>query len=233
MVLALDLQKYISTIPLFDGLPAREQHELALIARIRTFAKGETIFHEGDEARGFYVIISGRVKIYKLSEDGKEQTLHIFGPGEPIGEAAMFAHECFPAHAQALEASRTIFFPRAALIELFKQHPSLAMNMLALLSRRLRRFAQLVEDLSLKEVPTRLAAYLLYSSKRAKDQDYLHLDISKAELASVLGTIPETLSRILSKMNKQGLIRLQGRQIRILDRSSLEQLARGKKGRMF
>ena len=129
---------------------------------------------------------AGKIKVFKLSPDGKEQILHVFGPGEPFGEASVFAGHHFPAHAEALEQSRVFFFPRAAFVELIKEDPSLALNMLAMLSRRLRTFATLVEDLSLKEVPGRLAAYLLYvSEQRAKTND-LKLDIAKNQLASLL-----------------------------------------------
>jgi CRP-like cAMP-binding protein len=221
-------QTHMPPVPLFEGLPPGQQQELALIASTRTFRKGQVIFSEGDEGKGFYVVIAGKVKVYKLGGDGKEQILRIFGPGEPVGEAAVFAGERFPAHAEAMEESRTLFFPRASFVELIKKNPSLAMNMLALLSKRLRTFAQLVEDLSLKEVPSRLAAYLLYLSRRSEQKaDELCLDIAKGELASLLGTIPETLSRILAKMSKQGLIHIQGRHIRILDRAGLEQVAKG------
>jgi CRP/FNR family transcriptional regulator len=122
------------------------------------------------------------------------------------------------------------FFPRTAFIDLIKKNPSLAMNMLAMLSRRLRRFTALVEDLSLKEVPGRLSAYLLYLSETKNREDNLTLDISKAQLASLLGTIPETLSRILARMSGEELIESDGhRTIRILDRDGLEELASGER----
>jgi CRP/FNR family transcriptional regulator len=225
----MDTIRHIASIPLFEGLPRGYYEDLALIASERVFKRGETIFSEGDEGNGFHVIVSGRVKIFKLSVEGKEQILHIFGPGEPIGEVSVFTGQRFPANAEALEESRTIFFTRVAFVELIKRNPSLAMNMLAILSRRLRKFTQLVEDLSLKEVPGRLAAYLLYLSERNKGSNNLELDIAKGQLASLLGTIPETLSRILAKMTRQGLIHLDGPQISIVDREGLEALAEGEK----
>jgi CRP-like cAMP-binding protein len=108
---------------------------------------------------------------------------------------------------------------------LIRKTPDLALNMLAVLSRRLRRFAHLIEDLSLKEVPARLAAYLLYLRQANEGSGNLELDIPKGQLASLLGTIPETLSRILSKMNKKGLIESDGPRIRLLDVRALEDLA--------
>jgi len=220
----------IARIPLFQGLDRKHYDELAMIVTDQVFQKGETIFSEEDEGTGFYVIISGRVKIFKLSAEGKEQILHIFGPGEPIGEVAVFAGKRFPAYAQALEETRAFFFPRTAFVDLIKKEPSLALNMLAVLSHRLRRFSALIENLSLKEVPGRLAAYLLFLSEGKKEKEDLTLDISKNQLASLLGTIPETLSRILARMTRDGFIKSSGqRQIRILDRKGLEALASGER----
>ena len=223
----MDRIPLISGLPLFEGLTQPQYEALAEIAAVKSFRKGQAIFSEGGEAMGFYVVLSGRVKIYKLSFDGKEQILHLFGEGEPFGEAAVFAGHHFPAHAQALESTKTLFIPRRAFIEQITQDPSLALNMLAVLSRRLHRFTSLVEDLSLKEVPGRLAAYLLYLSTQQGNDD-LTLDVPKTQLASLLGTIPETLSRILARMAKEGLIESpENRRIRILDRKSLEELASG------
>lgn len=216
---------HIAAIPLFEGLSGEQYDELARIGVDRSYKGGQIIFTEGDEGTGFYVLISGKVKVFKLSPEGKEQILHVFGEGEPFGEASVFAGKRFPAHAEALEESRIFFFPRAPFIELVKEDPSLALNMLAILSRRLRKFTVLVEDLSLKEVPGRLAAYLLYVSEQRGGNDDLTLDIAKNQLASLLGTIPETLSRILTRMVRQGLIQLDGPRIRILDRQGLEELA--------
>jgi CRP/FNR family transcriptional regulator len=215
----------IAAIPLFNGLSRLQYDKLAHIVKERSYKRGQAIFAEGDEGIGFYVLISGKVKIFKLSPEGKEQIFHVFGPGEPFGEASVFAGERFPAHAETLEESRAFFFPRAAFVELIKEDPSMALNMLAILSRRLRSFALLVEDLSLKEVPGRLAAYLLYMSDERDRADELKLDIPKNQLASLLGTIPETLSRILTRMVRQGLIQLDGPRIIIVDRQGLEELA--------
>ena len=214
----------LEPIPLFQDLPREQLQGLARITEDRTYARGQEIFADGDPGIGFYVIMAGRVKIFKVSPEGKEQILHLLDPGEPFGEVPVFSGQNFPAHAEALEKSRIFFFPRNAFIRLIKQDPGLALNMLAILSRRLRRFAALIDDLSLKEVPGRLAAYLLYLSEQKKGATDLTLDITKSQLASLLGTIPETLSRILGKMMKQGLIESDGHRIRILDHAGLEAL---------
>ena len=224
------LKDFIPTIPLFQDLEQKNYVDLANIVLSRKYKKGEMIFSEYDTADGFYVAVSGRVKIFKSSPEGKEQILHIFGPGDPFGEIAVFTGKNFPASAQTLENSETIFFPKNAFIGLIKKDPALSLNMLSVLSMRLKRFSSLIEDLSLKEVPGRLAAYLLYLSDRNDSCDELILDISKSQLASILGTIPETLSRILSKMTRENLIESDGkRKFLIKDRDSLIDLAEGEK----
>ena len=226
----LKLTDQVAGIPLFHGLTPKLYDELSMIVVDQVVPRGQLIFSQGDEAVGLYVVISGRVKIFKLSPEGKEQILHLFGAGEPIGEVAVFAGGKFPAHAQAMEESRLFFFPRPAFIDLIRKYPSVALNMLAVLSLRLRKFTSLIEDLSLKEVPGRLAAHLLYLGEGKKGIAEVNLDISKNQLASLLGTIPETLSRILARMTREGYIELSGqRRIRILDRKGLEELASGER----
>ena len=221
----MPILNHIARVPLFEGLPPQQIEDLAMIVTDQVFRKGETIFSEGEDGNGFYVVITGRVKIFKLSAEGKEQILHFFGPGEPFGEVPVFTGQHFPANAEAIEESQVFFFPRRSFVDLVKRNPSLALNMLAVLSKRLRRFAGLIDDLSLKEVPGRLAAYLLYLSSQNQGSKDLELTITKAQLASLLGTIPETLSRILGKLSSQGLIETDGRRIRILDSESLQELA--------
>jgi CRP/FNR family transcriptional regulator len=220
----------IAAIPLFEGLPDGQLKALARICLLRTYRKGQMIFADGDEGIGFYIVQSGRVRIFKLSpESGKEQIFHIFGPGESFGEAAVFAGQGFPAFAEAQTTSVLLFFPRREFVALIRQDPSLALNMLAVLSRRLQKFTRLVEDLSLKDMPARLAAHLLYLRGKRPDTDEITLDIPKGQMAALLGTIPETLSRILARMGRQGLIRSKGNQISILNRSGLQTIASGER----
>jgi len=219
----------IGKIPLFESLPISHQRELANIAVEKKFARGEAVFSEGEAGSGFYVVERGRVKIFKLSFEGKEQILHVFGPGEPFGEVPVFEGRHFPAHAVALDDSTFIFFPRPAFVSLIRGNPDLALNMLAVLSLRLRRLTSLVEDLSLKEVPARLAAHFLYLSDTKGGGAKFKLDVAKGQLANMLGTIPETLSRILAKMTKQNLISLEGSNVTILNRGVLEELMEGER----
>jgi len=229
MVNKVDIAGQIAQISLFEGLPDSQLQELAAISRVRNYKKGEPVFFEGEEGAGFFVVLTGRVKVFKASPEGKEQILHMFEKGECFGEVAVFTGQGYPANAQSESKSSLLYFPRAGFVELIRKEPSLALNMLAVLSMRLRRFAGLIEGLSLKEVPGRLAAYLLFLSEKEKDARDLKLDISKGQLASLLGTIPETLSRILNKMNRLGLIESDGSRISIIDLTGLEELASGEK----
>lgn len=225
----MDLLHHISAVPLFQGLSREHLEQMTVAALEQVFKKGQIIFSEGEDASGFYLVLRGRVKVFKLSAEGKEQILHILGPGEPVGEVAVFSGERFPAGAQAMEESRLLFFPREAFVEMIRRDPSVALRMLGVLAKRLRKFTTLIEDLSLKEVPGRLAGYLLEQQKSNEGKaGSFTLDIPKAQLASLLGTIPETLSRILARMAGEELIQLNGtRGIRILDREGLEELAQG------
>jgi CRP/FNR family transcriptional regulator len=220
----IDVIRQIAGMPLFTGLSKAQYEALARICLRRSCRKGERLFSEGDEGTGFYMVVTGRVKIFKVSVEGKEQILHLFGPGESFGEVSVFTGQGFPADAVTSVQTVLLFFPRVAFSALIQKDPTLALNMLAQLSGRLRHFADLIEDLSLKEVPGRLAKYLLYLSGGNGDGE-VALDVSKGQLASLLGTIPETLSRILARMHQQGLIRLRGSQIQILDRPGIEQIA--------
>jgi CRP/FNR family transcriptional regulator len=215
----------IASSLLFQGLAEDQLKEIADISIEKRFDKGRLIFNEEDDGNGFYLISEGQVKVFKLSSDGKEQILHIFGPGDPFGEVPVFSGQKFPANAAAIEKVSLLCFPRKTFIELISSRPNLALNMLAVLSKRLRQFATQVENLSLKEVPSRLAHYLIYLIEDQGNSDIVMLGISKGQLASLLGTIPETLSRIFARMNNQGIIEVKDRSIRILNQNGLRELA--------
>jgi CRP-like cAMP-binding protein len=220
----------ICSIPFFSGLSREQLAEVGRIAVEKRFRKGEVIFSEGDEGDGFYLVIDGRVKVFKLSADGKEQILHVFAAGQPFGEVPVFAGEQFPANAAAIADTRAIFFPRAAFLTLIGKNPLLAMKMLSDLSHKLRQFSTQIENLSLKEIPSRLASYLLYLASEQSRTDQVDLNISKGQLASLIGTIPETLSRIFAKLSTQGLIKVEGRKIFLLNPGGLQELSEAGKG---
>ncbi len=153
---------FLANTKLWQGLPDEQLDAIATIAIAKSYHKGEVIFVEGQEGSGFFVVRSGRVKVFKLSTEGKEQILEFFGAGEHFAEVPAFDGQSFPASATALEKTELLFFERDTFLDLLEQQPTIAINMLAVFARHLRRFARLIEDLSLKEVPGRLAAYLLY-----------------------------------------------------------------------
>lgn len=215
----------IASIPSFKGLESRQLEAIQRITTDRRFGRNEIIFSDGDPGDGFYVVIEGQVKIFKLSPEGKEQILHVLGPGQPLGQVAVFAGRSFPANAQSLSKSHLLFFPREKFVDLIAQHPTIALKMLAVLSMRLREFTLQVENLSLKEVPGRLASYLMLLSTEQNNSGTVTLPIPKGQLASLLGTIPETLSRIFAKMAQLELIAVNGRVIRLLDHQGVQAIA--------
>jgi CRP-like cAMP-binding protein len=219
----------IARIPLFSGLSRAQLAEIQGIVLERNFGKGGLIFSEGDEGDGFYVIFQGRVKVFKVSADGKEHILHIFTPGQTFGEVPVFAGEHFPASAEAIQETRALFFPRSHFLALLAKNPSLSLKLLADLSAKLRQFAVQIENLSLKEIPARLATYLLVLAEEQGRDDHVTLSISKGQLASLMGTIPETLSRILAKLSSQEFIRVEGRKIVLMNAEGLRELAQSGK----
>ena len=215
----------ISAIPLFNGLPDDQLSAIRQIAVEKQYNKGQTIFSEEDETKGLFVVVDGRVKIYKVSSEGKEQILHIIEVGQSFGEVTVFTGQQMPANAQSLTKSRLLLFPRSAFVGLVTANPSLALNLLAIMSKKLRQFAVQIENLSLKEIPARLASYLIYLAEEQGSADAITLNVSKGQLASLLGTIPETLSRIFAKLSGQNLIRVEGPKITLLDLQGIEDLA--------
>ena len=215
---------------LFEGIAEEDRSALLRIATRRNLPKNSTLFGEGDRAEGFYLILSGGVKVFKLSPDGKEQILHIFGPGEPVGEVPVFSGQDFPAFAETLKQSELLYFPRSRFLDLATQQPQILLNMLATLSIRLRRFALKIEQLSLKEVASRLSGALLEMAGEVSagdEHEVVELRITKGQLASQLGTTPETLSRTFQKMTRLGWIRVERKKVEILDREALEGLSLG------
>jgi len=225
----MNVSNFLARLPLFKGLPPHETDELAKITTLRSFRQGETIFLEEEPAGGFYILFSGKVKIFKLSAEGKEQILHIIEPGHSFAEITVFEGGKYPANAEALEQSRTIFFPTAALIRKFKSDPYLAMNMLGVLSSRLREFTQTIGSLALRGVPERMAIYLLHLQRLKNGAETFDLEIKKGVLANLLGTTGESVSRTLARMSDAGFIEVHGRRITILKRRPLEDIGAGRR----
>lgn len=219
------ISEILQKAPLFANLPPEDLRRIAGIAAWRRFGRKESVFREGDRADGFFVVAAGRVKIFKLSEDGKEQVLHIIEPGQSFAEATIFEGGVYPAHAEALADCELVFLSKRPFIEMLEKNSRMALRMLASLSKWLKRMADLVESIALRDVETRLVLYLSDELSRRgvplRDGTVYELEVSKNVLASRLGTVPETFSRTLKKLQEEGKIRVKGKQIRILKAGSL------------
>ena len=227
----MSIAESLKHVSLFAGLddPARES--IAQLALARRVGAGQTLFREGDPTDGFYVVLDGQVKVYKLSPDGRQQILHVFGPGQAFAEAAMFAGETFPAFAETLAESRLAFFPRDRFLEGLGENPALAFGMIASLSRLCRQLTALVGQVTLNDAAGRLARYLTDLARRKgivlEKGASVRLDLPKGELARLLGTAPETLSRALARLAEGDLVAVDGKVITFRNPAALEALASG------
>jgi CRP/FNR family transcriptional regulator len=219
--------------PLFSGLDDDGLKQIERIAHRRNIKKGEGLFFQGEEARGFFMILRGRIKVFRLSPQGQEYVMRVAGPGETLAEAAVFSGKSYPASAEALEDSQLYYFIKSDFIQLIRREPQLALNMMSGLSLLLRHLAQQVEDLSLKEVSSRLARYILDQARNGSvplaTGQQVPLAMKKNLLASRLGTIGETLSRTLAKMKQRGVIEIVKDVVVIRNPELLKEIAAGAK----
>lgn len=220
----MDIRKFLSNIFLFSSFTEREIDLLGFSTSLKKFRKGEEVFSEGMDASAFFAVVSGRVKIYKVSPDGKEQILHIHSPGDLVAEAAIFDSMLYPASCVALEDSTLVCIQREGFLTLIKKRPELALKMMSGYSRRLRQFVSKIEELSFKDIKSRLVGYLLENSTAENDTTVCHLRYSKKELSALLGTIPETLSRSLAFLKQRNLIIEKGNTIIIPDPQKLRDI---------
>jgi CRP-like cAMP-binding protein len=219
------LPETLRKTPMFSNLPPEDLDRIAGISSVRHFARRAPVFREGDRADGFFIVVSGSVKLYKLSEDGKEQVLHILEAGQSFAEATIFEGGVYLAAAEALRDSDLLFLPKRPFIELLEKNPKMALRVLGSLSKWLKRMTDLVENLALRDVEARLVFFVSEEMKRLglplRDGAVYEIPVGKNVLASRLGTVPETFSRTLKKLQEEGKIRVQGNRIRILSAESL------------
>ncbi len=210
----------------FKGLSENVITEISQIAVVKSFAKGQEIFGEGDKALGFYLILEGLVKIYKLSSKGKEQIIHILGVGDIFAEIVLAGIERYPAYAQALTKCKVAFFERLSFLKLIQNKPELALSIIGLFALKLRSLLKSIDTLTLKEARERLITYLWELSDEGKKESF-SLEVNKSHLALLLGITPETLSRLFQKFKEEGLLEIKQRRIRLLNlpqwRSLLQQ----------
>lgn len=213
---------------LFTGLSTTDLEGIADLATTRLLRRGEYLFHEGDPSSGFYIVQKGAVNVHRVNASGKEQVIHVFRPGESFAEASLATGQGYPADARAIEDSQVVLVQRDGFVALLRRHPELALRMLASMSAHLRVIIGQLEDLTLKDVETRLANWLVKrcpdaASTRPHD---IQLPSSKRVLAAELGTVSETLSRTLARFRGLGLLSVKGRVIHVANPSALAAVLR-------
>lgn len=212
-----NIHEILQSLPMFSELRAEDLARIAGHCRVLSCEKGQLLFREGESYRGFYVVLEGGVKVYKMSPEGKETVLHIQFPPQTLAEIPMFAGEDYPAHAECLAESVLLFVEKDGFLALLRENPDLSLRMLAGLSRRLRVMGAQLEHLTAHDVRTRVIRYLLEEYDRQKRADrvlpLLTLPISKTLLAAHIGSTLETLSRTLRKLEGEQLIRLKGKTV--------------------
>ena len=205
---------------LFSGLPARDLEEIAGFAVLRSLERAECLFRQGEPIAGFYVVQRGAINVHRVGPGGKEQVIHVFRMGESFAEAALAGPSGYPADARAVEPSTVLLIPRGPILALIRRQPDLALRMLGSMSQHLRVLVAQLDDLTLKDVETRLANWLV---RRAKDRaGPVEVPGTKRMLAAELGTTSETLSRTLAAFRDRGLIRVSGRTITVKDPAALD-----------
>jgi CRP/FNR family transcriptional regulator len=211
---------------LFAGLPAADLEKIATITVVHSLADGDYLFHEGGLTRGFYIVQQGAINVHRVNAAGKEQVIHIFRPGESFAEAALATERGYPADARAVGSAQVLMVQKDGILALIKRQPDLALRMLASMSGHLRVLVGQIEDLTLKDVETRLANWLLKRCPASHQPTpvKIKLGITKRTLAAELGTISETFSRTLAKFRDQSLIKVEGRVITVLSPPRLAQL---------
>lgn len=215
----------VERVPIFHNLSQDEMSEITRIMRQANFKKGDEIYSMDDELTSLFVINTGRVKIYRLSDTGKEQVIRVLEMGDFMGEFALFSNATMDHYAQCLEESTMCVIDGIRLRELMVKYPAIALKLLEELSGRLVKTEQLLEDISLHSVERRLAQTLL---QLGQDGDEINLKMTKRDLASKMGMSQETLSRKLSAFQEAALIEQQGqRRIVLKDRRGLEGLVNG------
>lgn len=211
---------------LFAGLPAADLGRVAEVSVIKSLEKGEYLFREGEPSRGFYVMQSGAVNVHRVNALGKEQVIHVFRAGESFAEATLASPRGCHADARAVQRTHVLWIQKDGILDLLKRQPDLALRMLGSMSNHLRVLVGQLEDLTLKDVETRLANWLAKRSSSSTDGQppRIELNVPKHVLAAELGTISETLSRTLGKFRKQKLIAVKGRTITVLSLGRLREL---------
>ncbi|MCX6905269.1 MAG: Crp/Fnr family transcriptional regulator [Verrucomicrobia bacterium] len=213
---------------LFAGLPSADLEQIAAITVAKPLNKGEYLFHEGEPALGFFIVQRGALNVHRVNAAGKEQIIHVFRAGESFAEATLAAGCGYPAEARALEPSQVLLVQKTGFIALLRRQPEFVLRLLGSMSQHLRALVSQLEDLTLKDVETRLANWLV---KRCPDPTSsrpvrIELAMTKRLLAAELGTVSETFSRTLAGFRDQKLVSVKGRALTVLCPAKLAALLR-------
>jgi CRP-like cAMP-binding protein len=213
---------------IFAGLSSEELQRIAELTVTRPLERDEYLFHEGEPSRGFYLIQTGSICVHRVSATGKEQVIQVFRAGQSFAEAALASETGYPADARATETSTVLLIQKAGFVDLLKERPDLALRMLASMAIHLRTLVGQLQDLTMKDVETRLANWLLRQCPPSpEDQPHtVLLKGTKRALAAELGTVSETFSRTLAKLREQELIGVDGPRITVCKPSALKALLR-------
>lgn len=210
---------------LFASLTEKELQALAARTVRKRFQRGELLFGEGDACTGLFLVASGKIRIFKLSPSGREQVLAIEGPGSSFAELPVFDGGNYPAAASASEDAELLFVSRKDFQNLCREHPDVALKVIAVVGSRLRRLVGIIEDLSFTTVRQRLIAVILRmvqaSGISSKEGVRVELTMSHQDLAAELGTVRELVSRNLSRLQAEGFLEVEGRKIIVKDLTGL------------
>jgi CRP-like cAMP-binding protein len=216
----------IRRVPIFENLTETDVKLLSTAIHSQTYAKGEYVFHTGEQSDTLYVIHKGVVKITKVAESGKEHILRFLFPGDFDGQFALFNEEYHYADAEVMEETVVCKIRRDDLQNIMMKNPEIAYRLVVVMSERLKEADEWIGAISLLDVEKRLAKVLLIYGSKHEPNESFELPVSKKDFASLIGVVPETLSRKLSLFENQGLIELKGRKsIRILNMPQLKQIA--------
>lgn len=219
-------------LPLFAELPDDALDRLAGLSRVLHVRRQEPVFALGDPYRGMFVVVEGLAVEYRLSEDGRMLILNVCRPGDTLAEVPLFhdGEAAYPAHAKATREGELLFLPREPFVPFLQAHPQVAWAMLRRFAGRLEELSGQLEGVTLREVRSRVARYLLKEAEAAGivgrvGPVELTLPLAKGSIASYLGTAQETLSRALARLVRDGVIRVDGPRVTILDGERLRRLS--------
>ena len=220
------IENALRSCQLFMGLPAADIVAIASFTISKQLDKGEYLFREGDRSEGFYVVQKGAINVHRVNAAGKEQVIHLFQPIESFAEATLATEGGYPADARATESTTVLLVPKNDFLDLLRRRPDLALRMLGSMSQHLRVIVGLLDDLTLKDMETRLANWLLKQCPRpvSATQVEIKLDRTKRVLAAEMGTTSETLSRTLAKFRDQKLLRVTGNTVVVMRPRELQKL---------